>query len=91
VIVRMYKPPMLSPPNILTLYLLHQPARQMMDVCLEGTLPRFHPRNQVGEERPPTYSSSSSEIDSKDEVLPWLLFLLLDPPPDDPVCDGLVF
>lgn len=40
----------------------------------------------------PTHSSSSSEIDSNDEVLPWLLFLLLDPPPDKPeVGDRLVF
>lgn len=39
-----------------------------------------------------THSSSSSEIDSNDEVLPWLLFLLLEPPPEDPVVsDGFVF
>lgn len=53
-----------------------------------GTVDR--PRNQKGKGGPATHSSSSSEIDSNDEVLPWLLFLLLEPPPDDPVA-GDVF
>ena len=38
---------------------------------------------EIRGERSKVHSSSSSEIDSNDEVLPWLLFLLLDPLPGE--------
>lgn len=59
-----------------------------MDLSSEGAPREF----QLGGKREsPNYSSSSSKIDSNDEVLPWLLLLLLDPHPGEITDDESVF
>lgn len=60
-----------------------------MDLSSEGTSTGV---SKLGGKREfPNYSSSSSKIDSNDEVLPWLLLLLLDPPPGEVTDDESVF
>lgn len=76
------------PPQYLTLccFVEIMSARVPNDGYVVVGMPR-----REGNELFPIYSSSSSEMDSNDEVLPWLLLLLLDPPPADRAGDGSAF
>jgi hypothetical protein len=94
-IVRMYKSRHFHHPKFLTVNLfavVHTGLHAERWICCSGEHHDGSPSKSGGRGEFTTHSSSSSDIDSNDEVLPWLLFLLLDPPPDEPVTgDRLVF